>query len=121
LKQIFVASADQVKGSELVCFNPKILKKEGVVKEFEGCLSIPEFYEPVKRAKKVWIQAMTLAGEIVELKARPVVENIPARNRSFKRHSFRGPFGLVKASLPRKNFLKKQRESPIEVSIFWDK
>ena len=76
LKQIFVASADQVRGKELVFFNPEIVKKEGVVKEFEGCLSVPEFYEPVKRAKKVWMKAMTLAGDFVEVKAEGLLSRI---------------------------------------------
>ena len=66
LKQIFVASADQVRGQELVFFNPVLIKKEGTIKEFEGCLSVPEFHEPVKRAKKVWMRAMTLDGKTVE-------------------------------------------------------
>src|SRR5262245_61125207 len=65
-KQIFVASADQVRGQELVCFNPSIVRSEGVIKEFEGCLSVREFYEPVKRAKRVWIRATGLNGKEVE-------------------------------------------------------
>ncbi len=76
LKQIFVASADQIRGKELVFFNPEIVKKEGVVKEFEGCLSVREFYEPVKRAKKVWMKAMTLAGDLVEVKAEGLLSRI---------------------------------------------
>src|SRR6266404_1903461 len=44
LKQVFVANPDQEKGPLLVFFNPEIIKKEGQIREFEGCLSIPEFY-----------------------------------------------------------------------------
>ena len=76
LKQVFVASADQVRGQEMVFFNPVLIKKEGVIKEFEGCLSVPEFYEPVKRAKKVWMRAMTLDGDIVEVKGEGLVSRI---------------------------------------------
>ena len=76
LKQIFVASADQIKGKELVFFNPEIIKREGVIKEFEGCLSVPELYEPVKRARKVWMKAMTLAGKTVEIKAEGLLARI---------------------------------------------
>ncbi len=68
-KQIFVASADQIRGKELVYLNPRITKKEGVVKEFEGCLSVPELYEQVKRARRVWMKAMTPEGVMVEIKA----------------------------------------------------
>ena len=75
-KQIFVASADQVRGQELVFFNPALIKKQGVVKEFEGCLSVPEFYEPVKRAKKVWMRAMTLDGKTVEVTGEGLLSRI---------------------------------------------
>lgn len=75
-KQIFVASADQVRGQELVFFNPVLMKKEGTVKEFEGCLSVPEFYEPVKRFKKVWMRAMTLDGKTVEVKGEGLLARI---------------------------------------------
>ncbi len=76
LKQIFVVSKDQVRGQELVYLNPKIIKSEGVIKEFEGCLSVPEFYEPIQRAKKVWMRAMTLKGETVEVKAEGLLSRI---------------------------------------------
>ena len=76
LKQLFVASADQVRGQEMVFFNPMIIKMEGTIKEFEGCLSVPEFYEPVKRAKKVWMRAMTLDGKTVEVKGEGLVSRI---------------------------------------------
>ena len=75
-KQIFVASADQVKGQELVFFNPLIIKKQGTIKEFEGCLSVPEFYEPVKRAKKVWMRAMMLDGKTVEVTGEGLLSRI---------------------------------------------
>ena len=76
LKQIFVASADQIRGKELVFFNPVLIKKEGSIKEFEGCLSVPEFYEPVKRFKKVWMRAMTLDGKTVEVKGEGLLSRI---------------------------------------------
>ncbi len=76
LKQVFVASADQVRGRELVFFNPKIIKQQGTIKEFEGCLSIPEFYEPVKRAKKVWLRGMMLDGSTVEVAAEGLLARI---------------------------------------------
>ena len=76
LKQVFVASADQVRGREMVYFNPVLIKKEGTVKEFEGCLSVPEFYEPVKRFKTVWMRAMTLEGLTVEVKGEGLLSRI---------------------------------------------
>lgn len=76
LKRIFVANTDQVRGNEIVYINPRITKRQGTVKEFEGCLSIPEFYEPVKRSKKVWMKAMTLDGKTEEVKAEGLLSRI---------------------------------------------
>lgn len=76
LKQIFVASADQVRGKEIVFFNPRIVRKEGRIKEFEGCLSVPEFYEPVKRFKTVWIEGLTLEGKDVQMKGEGLLSRI---------------------------------------------
>lgn len=75
-RQIFVASADQVHGKEMVFFNPRIVKSEGMIREFEGCLSVPEFYEPVKRARRVWMRAMTLEGREVEVKGEGLLSRI---------------------------------------------
>ena len=75
-KQLFVASADQVRGQELVFFNPRITHSEGVIKEFEGCLSVPEFYEPVKRSKRVWMKALNLEGREVEVKGEGLLSRI---------------------------------------------
>lgn len=75
-KQLFVASADQVPGKELVYFNPRIIRKSGRLKEFEGCLSVQDAYEPVKRARTVWMRAMTLDGSTVEVKADGLLSRI---------------------------------------------
>ena len=75
-KRLFVASADQVRGQELVYFNPEIVRSEGIIKEFEGCLSVPEFYEPVKRAKRVWMRATNLQGEVVEVMGEGLLSRI---------------------------------------------
>ena len=76
LKRIFVASADQVRGREMVFLNPVLIKKEGTLREFEGCLSVPEYYEPVKRAKKVLMRAMTMDGRTVEVKGEGLISRI---------------------------------------------
>lgn len=76
LRRVFVASADQVRGKELVCFNPVIVRREGEIKEFEGCLSVPELYEPVKRARRVWMRALQLDGRTVEIEAQGLLSRI---------------------------------------------
>src|SRR5271163_2915276 len=48
--------------AKLVLANPEILHKEGKHTQPAGCLSIPEFREPVTRAKKVTIRAQDAHG-----------------------------------------------------------
>src|SRR5262245_45109955 len=52
--------------AKLVLANPEIVKTEGKHTQPEGCLSIPEFREPVTRAKKVTIRAQDAKGKWYE-------------------------------------------------------
>jgi peptide deformylase len=52
--------------AKLVLANPEILHTEGKHTQPEGCLSIPEFREPVKRAQKVTIRAQDAHGKWYE-------------------------------------------------------
>jgi peptide deformylase len=52
--------------AKLVLINPEILRTEGKHTQPEGCLSIPEFREPVKRASKVTIRAQDANGKWYE-------------------------------------------------------
>lgn len=108
LKQIFVASADQVRGKELVFFNPRIVRHEGQIKEFEGCLSVPEFYEPVKRFKTVWMRATTLDGREGEFKGEGLLSRIFQHEIDHLNGIlFIDRLGLLKSRLAKKKLLKK--------------
>jgi peptide deformylase len=52
--------------AKLVLANPEIIHTEGRHTQNEGCLSIPEFREPVTRARKVTIRAQDLNGKVFE-------------------------------------------------------
>ncbi len=52
--------------AKLVLANPEIIRAEGRVSQNEGCLSIPEFREPVTRARKVTIRAQDVNGKWYE-------------------------------------------------------
>jgi peptide deformylase len=49
--------------AKLVLVNPEILHTEGRHRQNEGCLSIPEFREPVTRATKVTVRAQDVNGK----------------------------------------------------------
>ncbi len=52
--------------AKLVLANPEIIHTEGKHRQNEGCLSIPEFREPVTRAKRVTIRAQDIHGKWYE-------------------------------------------------------
>lgn len=47
----------------LAIINPAIVELEGEDAGEEGCLSVPGFYEMVKRARRVAVQGLNLEGE----------------------------------------------------------
>src|ERR1700740_3639243 len=52
--------------AKLVLANPEIIYAEGKQSQSEGCLSIPEFREPVTRPSKVTIRAQDVHGNWYE-------------------------------------------------------
>jgi len=52
--------------AKLVLVNPQIIHVEGKHTQPEGCLSIPEFREPVSRARKVTVRAQDINGKWYE-------------------------------------------------------
>ncbi len=57
------------KRSLVVLINPEILSQEGSVVAEEGCLSIPDLSEKVKRAAKVRVRAQERTGKVYEMEA----------------------------------------------------
>ncbi len=53
----------------LVIINPEILSMEGSVLEEEGCLSVPDYSEKIKRAVRVKVRAQDRTGKQFELEA----------------------------------------------------
>ena len=52
--------------AKLVLANPEIIHTEGKQTQNEGCLSIPDFREPVKRANVVTVRAQDVNGKWYE-------------------------------------------------------
>ena len=52
--------------AKLVLVNPEIIHTEGRQSQNEGCLSIPEFREPVPRPRKVTVRAQDIHGKWFE-------------------------------------------------------
>jgi len=52
--------------AKLVLANPEIIRTEGKHTQSEGCLSIPDFREPLARANKVTVRAQDINGDWYE-------------------------------------------------------
>lgn len=68
-KQVIVMDLSEDRSEPRVLINPKIIEKDGEQIYDEGCLSVPEYYAPVKRAENIKITALDEQGEIYELTA----------------------------------------------------
>ena len=56
-------STDRQVETEQVFINPVLSHSQGHAEEEEGCLSLPSLYGPVRRPRKVRVEAYGLAGE----------------------------------------------------------
>ena len=66
-KRIIVADVSEDQSAPYCLINPEILSRDGEEEMDEGCLSVPGFYEKVKRADRVHVRALNRDGEPFEL------------------------------------------------------
>ena len=56
--------------NEPICLiNPEIVQKNGEIEWEEGCLSVPNYYESVKRANEIKVSALNELGQSFEIEA----------------------------------------------------
>jgi len=56
--------------NEPICLiNPEIIEKSGEIEWEEGCLSVPNYYESVKRANEIKVSALNELGQSFEIEA----------------------------------------------------
>ena len=68
-KRIVVMDVSEEKNQPLAFINPTVLEREGESETEEGCLSVPGFYETVRRAERIRVSALDREGEPFELEA----------------------------------------------------
>jgi len=68
-KRLLVMDISEDKNDPKVLINPEILQSEGEEEMDEGCLSVPGYYETVRRAEQVLIRAQNTDGEFFEFKS----------------------------------------------------
>jgi peptide deformylase len=63
------------KDLEVVAINPVVLDRKGTQEGSEGCLSFPDLYQKVRRAKTVTVQFYDLSGNLCQM----TCSELPAR------------------------------------------
>jgi len=67
-----VSPVDSEKGL-FVMINPEIISEEGEVEHEEGCLSVPDYSEKLKRREKVLVRGISLEGRELEISAKGIL------------------------------------------------
>jgi peptide deformylase len=65
-RALLVVDVSEAKNDAQVFINPQILSREGRTQTEEGCLSVPQVYEPVERAERVRVRAQARDGKVFE-------------------------------------------------------
>ena len=65
-RRLLVADVSSDKSEPHVFINPEILEKDGVTVTEEGCLSVPGYYEEVKRADHIRVRYLDREGRECE-------------------------------------------------------
>ena len=68
-KRIIVIDISDECNQPLCLINPKIIEKNGEIEWEEGCLSVPNYYESVKRSNEIKVSALNQLGELYEIDA----------------------------------------------------
>ena len=68
-QQVIVMDVSESQDEPRVFINPKIIAKEGVMINEEGCLSVPGSYAKVERAECITVEALNEKGEAFTLEA----------------------------------------------------
>jgi len=72
-QRVIVIDVSEEKDDPLFLINPEIIEKDGVKESEEGCLSVPGFFEKVKRAEHIRVKAINREGQSFEFEARDLL------------------------------------------------
>jgi len=76
--QMFVMNATanpEEAEQQRILINPVVVERKGTIEGEEGCLSFPDLYQKVRRAKTVKVQAYDLEGKVIEVLTSDLPQN----------------------------------------------
>ncbi len=68
-RQVIVIDISEEKNQPLCLINAEIVESEGEEESEEGCLSVPDIYDRVRRAERVKVKALDRDGDAFTLEA----------------------------------------------------
>jgi peptide deformylase len=68
-RRLLVADVSRDGTEPHALINPEIIEKDGVTVTEEGCLSVPGYYEEVRRAEHIRVRYLDRAGQQTEMEA----------------------------------------------------
>ena len=72
-QRLIVVDVSEECNEPLCLINPEIIEKNGEIEWEEGCLSVPNYYESVKRANEIKVSALNELGQSFELEASEIL------------------------------------------------
>ena len=73
-KRVIVVQADLKNRRILALINPKIIKKSKETEKVEeGCLSFPDIFLEIKRAKEIEVEGLDINGEKIRMKTKELL------------------------------------------------
>ena len=66
-QQVIVIDVSETRDQPVVLINPMILRAEGEEETEEGCLSVPEVFDTVRRADRIEVRALDRDGQPYEM------------------------------------------------------
>ena len=72
-QRVIVIDVSEEQNEPLCLINPKIIEKSGEIEWEEGCLSVPNYYESVKRSNDITVRALDQNGKEFEIKASEIL------------------------------------------------
>lgn len=67
--RVIVIDVSENKDTPICLINPELIEKDGLKESEEGCLSVPGFFEKVKRAEHIKVKALNREGQSFEFAA----------------------------------------------------
>jgi peptide deformylase len=72
-KQVVVIDISEDRSSPLVLINPEVIARQGIAESEEGCLSVPEIFEPITRAAEIIVRYLDREGQEREIQAQDLL------------------------------------------------